>query len=131
MGPGEVIAERFEIERLAGEGGMAAVYRAIDRLSGGPVAIKMLHRQGAEEVRRFAREALLLAEIPHPGIVRYVAHGVSNVGDLWLAMEWLDGEDLEARLASTGLEVTPSLRLIKRVAEILGFAHGRRIVHLT
>ncbi|MBI2896653.1 MAG: hypothetical protein HYY06_24055 [Deltaproteobacteria bacterium] len=89
MRPGDVIAERFEVERLAGEGGMGAVYRALDLLSGGAVAVKMLHRQGAEEVRRFAREAVLLAEIPHPGVVRYVAHGISSAGDLWLAMEWL------------------------------------------
>ena len=73
MKPGDVIAERFEIERLAGSGGMGAVYRARDRATGGPAAVKVLWARFLEQpehAERFTREARVLMELDHPGIVR-------------------------------------------------------------
>ena len=97
---GTVIAGRFILEGLAGRGGMGFVYRAIDSSTGGTVALKLLHGVTSPEVAyRFKREAVLLAELRHPGIVSYVAHGSTGVGQPYLAMEWLDGEDLSRRLA--------------------------------
>jgi len=98
MRAGEVLADRFEIERLAGSGGMGTVYRARDRQSDEPVAVKLLSR-GEED--RFLRECRLLAELNHPAIVRHVAHGQLATGEPYLAMEWLEGEDLAARPPST------------------------------
>ena len=98
MTPGQLIAERFEIERLAGWGGMAAVYRAIDRHTGKPVGLKLLHGQNERDAARFGREAQVLAQLRHPGIVEYVAHGETPDGRPYLAMEWLEGEDLGARV---------------------------------
>jgi serine/threonine protein kinase len=98
MKPGDLIAGRFEIERLASTGGMGLVYRAIDRRTGGPVALKSLHRPDTG-LDRFEREAEVLAELDHPAIVRYVAHGRDGDGHGWLAIEWLEGADLGARLA--------------------------------
>ena len=66
---GDVLSERFVIERLAGSGGMGAVYRALDRITGEAVALKVARRGPHEE--RFAREARVLAELVHPAIVRY------------------------------------------------------------
>src|SRR5262249_12625926 len=68
-----VIDDRFEVERLAAEGGMGTVFRALDRQTRRPVAVK-LAMPGAD-TERFLREARVLAELEHPGIVRYVAHG--------------------------------------------------------
>src|SRR5437868_5094214 len=96
MQRGEMLADRFEIERRAGAGGMGQVYKARDHRSGEAVAIKVLLEGHASA--RFAREAEVLAELRHPGIVRYVAHGETPAGELFLAMEWLDGEDLASRL---------------------------------
>src|SRR5262249_59233531 len=79
---------------------MATVYRAWDREAGGPVAVKVLHAHGREDAERLAREAGLLAELVHPGIVRYVAHGTTALGAPFLAMEWLEGETLAQRLAA-------------------------------
>ena len=63
------------------------------------MALKLLLDESSEE--RFAREARVLADLRHPGIVQYVAHGKTEVGSLYLAMEWLDGADLRrARLQS-------------------------------
>src|SRR5262245_28893618 len=91
-----LFANRFEIERQAGSGGMGAVYRARDRATGAAVALKLMHpgAAGPDGGERFAREARILAEIEHPGIVSYVAHGQTPDGRRYLAMEWLDGEDL-------------------------------------
>src|SRR5262249_29147266 len=110
-------------------GGMGEVFRGRDRLTGAAVAIKLLSDRGAQRSARFAREVDLLAELSHPGIVRYVAHGVGPSGKLFLAMEWLDGEDLKARLDRAPLTLGEVIALASRVAEALGAAHARGIVH--
>src|SRR4051812_20838498 len=97
MGPGDRIADRLEIEQLAGTVGMGAVYRARDSVTGERVAVKVLHGPSREAHERFAREARVLAGLQHANIVRFVAHGESAAG-VYLAMQWLDGEDLESRL---------------------------------
>jgi len=101
MQAGDVIDGRFEIADLVGVGGMGCVYRGLDRLNGQPVAVKVVGLKGTQAVERFLREASLMAELHHPGIVRYVAHGRTDAGP-YLAMEWLDGSDLDAFLRSQG-----------------------------
>src|SRR5690349_20196711 len=118
MRAGAVVADRFEIERVAGTGGMGTVYRARDRASGGAVvALKVV--SGQQSADRFAREARVLAEVRHPGIVRYIDHGRTDGSELYLAMEWLEGEDLGKRLGRTGLTAAESVALTSRVAEAL------------
>src|SRR5260221_6951941 len=105
MRPRDVIADRFEIERLASSGGMGAVFRAYDLRRDEIVAVKTLYRQSAEDVERFVREAEVLAALPHRGIVRHIAHGRSAEGELYLVMEWLDSRDPTARLPRGALPV--------------------------
>src|SRR5688572_13567280 len=105
MRPGTVVADRFEIERRTGAGGMGMVFQAQDRTTGRRVAVKVLHRQGQLEVQRFEREARALAALSHPRIVGYVSHGIDQAGDLYLAMEWIEGEDLESRLERGRLSI--------------------------
>jgi eukaryotic-like serine/threonine-protein kinase len=125
---GELVAERFEVAAEAGSGGMSIVYRARDKHTGSLVALKVL--QGSDQLgARFLRESRVLAELSHPGIVRYVAHGATASGQRYLAMEWLDGEDLAERLIHGGLTARESVTLVTRVAEALGFAHARGVVH--
>src|SRR5262249_20006747 len=83
----------------------------------------------ATDVERFEREATILADLRHPGIVRYVAHGASRSGERYIAMEWLEGEDLAARLAKKRLSVPESLRLMRHAVAALAFAHERGLVH--
>lgn len=125
----DVVAERFELLALAGAGGMGAVYRARDLAAGRDVAVKTLLAKSPEARARFAREAAALAALEHPAIVRYVAHGATPAGDLFLAMEWLDGEDLAARLLRGRLEVDEGLALVARAADALDAAHAQGIVH--
>ncbi len=127
---GDVFSGRFEIQHRAGSGGMGTVYRAHDRLRNRPVALKILDlAAGGEERERFEREARLLAECQHPGIVRYVGHGVSPQGMLFLTMEWLEGEDLAQRLRRGPLSVAQGLVLLRRVAQALAAVHSRGILH--
>lgn len=128
MQPGDVIAERFEVEAFAGESGMGALYRARDRQSGGTVAMKCL-RGSQQSPARFVREARALAELRHPAIVRYVAHGTTPAGEPYLVMEWLEGEDLSDRLTRAPLGIEECVELARRIAGALAHAHGRGIVH--
>jgi tetratricopeptide (TPR) repeat protein len=129
MRQGDLIAERFEIEQPVGSGGMGEVYRALDRLEGQVVALKVLRGAKSVEAMRFAREAKVLAELRHPNIVRYVAHGVTPRGEMYLAMEWLEGHDLAERLRRGALGVDAGVRLAVRVGRALGLAHARGVVH--
>ncbi|HVK64796.1 MAG TPA: protein kinase, partial [Polyangium sp.] len=96
---GTLVARRFLIRSLAGRGGMGEVYRARDQETGDEVALKLLHTDATSlDTERFAREARILSEIRHPRVVSYVAHGQSEEGAHFLAMQWLEGEDLAKRL---------------------------------
>jgi tetratricopeptide (TPR) repeat protein len=128
--PGTLLAGRFKIQRLAGRGGMGAVYQSVDISSGHPVALKLLHAAADSQMaRRFTREARLLSKLRHPRIVSYVAHGVTEDGQPFLAMEWLEGEDLAQRLAHQPLSLSEALLLVRRIAEGLASAHSQGIVH--
>jgi serine/threonine protein kinase/tetratricopeptide (TPR) repeat protein len=128
MKPGEVVAGRFELVGVAGRGGMGIVYRACDR-DGTPVAIKVLHTGKPAAEGRFLREMRVLAGLEHQGIVRYLTHGMTTDGELYLAMEWLEGENLRSRLRRGRLDVDEVLLLAHRAASALGAAHRRGIVH--
>jgi hypothetical protein len=127
---GTVIAGRFTVKALAGRGGMGAVYRAIDAHTGQHVALKQLHAVTSPELAsRFSREALLLSKLRHPAVVAYVAHGITEGGQPFLAMEWLEGEDLACRLARQPLSLSETLALLRRATEGLAYAHQQGIVH--
>ncbi|MDC0683076.1 serine/threonine-protein kinase [Sorangium atrum] len=126
---GRLLADRFEVVDLAGTGGMGTVYRTVDRASGDVVAVKLLGDVDAQAAARFGHEARALATLDHPHVVRYVTHGVAPTGEPYLAMEWLSGESLSARLSRGPLDVEESVALVRAVADALGAAHARGIVH--
>jgi eukaryotic-like serine/threonine-protein kinase len=129
MKPGDLLAGRFVLEALAGTGGMGEIYRAKDLERRQDVAVKLLRDSHGTEEARFQREARLLEELVHPRIVRYVAHGSSPLGEPYLVMEWLEGEDLSRTLARGRLGVEQSVQIARGAAEALGAAHARGIVH--
>jgi len=126
---GQIIGDRFEVGKLAGQGSMGAVFRALDRATGKPVAIKVLSQHDADAVRRFDHEARVLAELAHPHIVQHVAHGATSKGTPYLVMEWLEGQSLAARLQQDRLSQTDALELTTHIASALAAAHTRGIVH--
>jgi eukaryotic-like serine/threonine-protein kinase len=107
---------------------MAEVYRAVDRATGATVAVKLMRDVPAADADRFVVECRVLQQLRHPNIVGYVAHGRADDG-LYLAMEWLSGEDLAARLKRGPLGVSEALTLGRSVASALASAHARAIIH--
>src|SRR5262245_46430714 len=106
---------------------MGRVFEAIDREGGARVAVKLLAK--LSDRARFAAEAEVLERLDHPAIVRYVRHGVTRDGELYLAMEWLVGEPLSQRLARGPLGVAEACALGERIAAALEHAHAASVVH--
>lgn len=125
----ERVGSRFTIEAEAGRGGMGVVYRARDETDGALVALKLMHGDGSVELARFEREARLVARLSHPGVVRYVDHGRTHDGSIYLAMEWLEGETLAERTRREPLSPREAARAVRAAAEGLGAAHELGIVH--
>jgi tRNA A-37 threonylcarbamoyl transferase component Bud32 len=130
--PGSLIAGRYEIVRRLGQGGMAEVYLATDRMLGRAVAVKVIRDRLAEDRKlaaRFRREARAAAALNHPGIV--AVHDVGMDGDTpYIVMEYVRGRSLAEVLQHEG-PLPPS-----RVAEIgialaqaVAVAHDAGIVH--
>ncbi len=122
---------RFVVEREVGRGGVGIVYRALDQMTGQPVALKVIAISGvdASEEARFNREGRVLAGLAHPGIVRLVAFGQLDEGQPYVAMEWLEGEDIGQRLKRKPLTLFETLDVAAQVAEALAFAHDAGIIH--
>ena len=125
---------RYALKRRIGEGGLGAVYAAHDPLLSRLVAIKTLSVT-VESASRESVEALFLNEaraaggLSHPHIVTVYDAGTSDAG-LYIAMELLRGRDLR-QLRLDGWRATPhqAALIVRRVAEALGYAHGKGVVH--
>jgi predicted Ser/Thr protein kinase len=129
---GELIAGRYELEELVGEGGMSSVYRARDRLLERTVAIKILHEQhsrDADYVERFRREARIAARVQHPNIVTVIDRGQAD-GRQFIVFEYVDGENLKQLVEREGrLPVRRALELGVEIGRALAFAHESGLVH--
>ncbi|MBI2895871.1 MAG: AAA family ATPase, partial [Deltaproteobacteria bacterium] len=122
------LEDRFELHEKVGEGATGLVMRATDRVTGSKVAVKLLHHVGIES-ERVAREIEALLRVSHPAIVSYVCHGVDSGGRPFLAMEWIDGENLAERKTPERLPDAVALELVAQAAEAAGRAHEQGIVH--
>ena len=108
---------------------MGCVYRALDTETGAPVAVKILTHRDPSSRERFELESTILATVGHPAIVRYLTHGVTEDGSLFLVMQWLEGQSLSAILRRRILTIEEGLILGQRVAGALARAHEVGIVH--
>ena len=127
----QLLAGRFVVEREVGRGAVGIVYRAYDHVSGQSVALKVIASDGVDagEEARFRREGRVLAGLHHPGIVRVVAFGQLEERRPYVAMEWLEGENLAKRQERAPLSVVSSLRVGADICDALGAAHSAGIVH--
>jgi serine/threonine-protein kinase len=121
------------VDRLLGEGSVAAVYAAHDD-GGNEVALKILHPHTArmdDVCRRFLREARVANSIPHSGVVRVLEGGLTDDDCPYLAIELLDGETVEARWERKGhrLSVSEVMWIADQLLDILASAHKKGIVH--
>lgn len=135
---GKTIAGKFQIESLIGAGGIGRVYKANHLLLSRAIALKVLrakdvHDPDYDEERerlRFEREAQLLTRIRHPSAVMIYDYGFSAEGNPYLAMELLEGMDLEKLIASQGrLHHRKVIPILRQVLSALIEAHAKGIVH--
>ncbi len=130
--PGAVIAERFRLIRQLGRGGMGEVWAAQHISLDIPCAVKFIHAESAsrpETRARFEREAKAAAQLRSPNVVQILDYGVS--GEMpYIAMEYLEGEALSARLERRGrLAPAETYRIVAGIAKALQKAHQAGIVH--
>ena len=128
--------EYYRLEDLIGRGGMGAVYRGVDLNLARPVAVKVMDEELAAEAgfqERFQNEAQAAARLDHPSIVRIYHYG-RDQGVQYIAMELVPGLSLGTyikQLAASGQVIRPdeTLLLVKQVAEALGYAHRKGVIH--
>jgi serine/threonine-protein kinase len=123
--------DTYVLERQAGRGGTARVYRAMDRRHGRAVAIKVMRSDLAtpDVAARFLDEIKLTARLSHPHILPLLDSG-SVEGTPFFVMPFVDGESLRERLRRAGrLPVGEALRIVGDVADALAYAHAQGIVH--
>ena len=127
-----VLAGRYRLEGVLGQGGMAIVYRAEDTALGRPVAVKVLREQFSadpEFLERFRREARAAASLSHPNIVAVFDVGRDGATN-FIVMEYVEGEDLKNVIRREG--ALPPARLVNlgcQLAAALEYAHRRNLVH--
>jgi serine/threonine-protein kinase len=130
--PGDLIADRYELEELVGTGGMSSVFRARDRQLERRVAIKILHERLAsdpEYLERFRREARAVAKLSHPNIVTVIDRGDDD-GRQYIVFEYVEGENLKELVQRSGrLPARQALELALGVADGLAFAQDQGLVH--
>jgi len=130
---GSVLAGKYRVTRILGEGGMGIVVEAIHLQLDDRVAIKFLRSEalGSQQiVARFAREARAAIRIKSEHVARVIDVGVLDDGAPYMVMEYLEGRDLEAELARTGpLPLDYAVDLVLQACEALAEAHSLGIVH--
>jgi serine/threonine protein kinase len=128
---GALLRDKWRIDELIGLGGMAAVYSATHR-NGKRAAVKILHPEAAmvPDIRaRFLREGYLANKVEHPGAVSILDDDVDIDGTVFLVMELLSGQTLEAVREGGGVAVEDLLLVAHRALDVLAVAHDRKIVH--
>ncbi len=130
---GKIVAGRYRVERLVGQGGMGSVWAARHLTLKRLVAIKFIHPELAtsrEALRRFDIEAKAAARLKTRHAVAVHDHGVTIDGEPYIVMEYLEGESLEQRLARVGrLSLAEMVNVISQAAKALEAAHEQGIVH--
>src|SRR6185503_19222623 len=105
--PGDVLANRYRIQRLLGKGGMGAVYLAHDEVIGDVVALKVISSAWAADeaamIERFKRECAAARKVSSPNVIRIHDLGEARPGMLYLSMEYVAGRTLTELISSRGL----------------------------
>ena len=130
---GKVIARKYELRSVLGSGGMSTVYKAYNLALDATVAVKILHRhlwskKNAKD--RFRVEAKALNELSHENLVSFKDYGVTDDGEPYMVMEFLEGEALDYHISNSGpIALTEVISLFAQLARGLAAAHEVGIVH--
>ena len=130
--PGTLLGRRYRVAGLLGRGGMGEVYKADDLKLGLPVALKLLPPEVAQDPARLARllnEVRVALRVTHPNVCRVFDVGEGD-GQHYIAMEYIDGEDLSSLLRRIGhLPRAKALQIARQLCAGLAAAHEQGIVH--
>ena len=129
---GTVLADRYRLDELLGEGGMGKVYAAEHVFMSKRLAVKVLHRElceSPEVVARFRREAMATANIDHPNIASATDCGELPDGSLFLVLELVLGKSLRDEIAAGPMPLARALHIARQIASALTAAHALGIVH--
>jgi serine/threonine protein kinase/Tfp pilus assembly protein PilF len=129
---GDVVAGRYEILQLLGEGGMGAVYKAQDRELDRPVALKLIRKELAASpsmLARFKQELLLSRQVTHKNVIRIYDLGDSD-GVKFITMEFVEGKDLRS-LIQEKKKFSPeeAVEIMQQVCQALEAAHSVGVIH--
>ncbi|MFT6940426.1 MAG: serine/threonine protein kinase [Cyclobacteriaceae bacterium] len=128
----KALQKKYEIDGLVGTGGMAVVYKAVQKTLDRTVAIKVVHQNfvhDKEFIDRFIKEARVAASLNHPNII--TIHDVDSVDDVhYMTMEYLDGESLSSKIRRKGtLGATETLKIVLPIAKALNYLHKQGFIH--
>ncbi|MFI5229915.1 MAG: serine/threonine-protein kinase [Gemmatimonadales bacterium] len=130
---GQVVADRYQVLQLLGEGGMGRVYLAEHVRMGRKSAVKVMSPNlalSADAISRFNREASNASRINHPNVAQIYDFGETSDGMLYLAMEFVEGETLRQLIERDGPMPAPrAADITKQVGDALAAAHHLGIVH--
>jgi serine/threonine-protein kinase len=130
---GYLVAGKYELEYMIGQGGMGTVWAARHVNLGQRAAVKFIsiaHIESEDALRRFDSEAKAAASIRSRNVVQVYDNGELEDGTPYMVMEYLDGQSLHARIERDGsLQVDETLRIIRHVGKALSVAHGMGIIH--
>ena len=129
---GRVVAGKYTLERLLGEGGMGAVYVAEHAFTKRAVAVKLMHAAFTKSrvaAERFIREAQAPSKIGHPGLAQVLDGGYDSDGTLYLVLELLSGGTLAEAMRGGDLEVEDLAEIGIELLDALEAAHGAGFIH--
>ncbi len=131
---GQVVGGRFRITGLLGEGGMGRVYAGEQQMgtSVRKVAVKTLLTEFSKDpqvVARFMRECGTVVELEHPNTIKFHDFGQTDAGELYIAMEYVDGKDLADAIERGALEVGRVVNIMRQICGSLHEAHDKGVIH--
>ncbi len=132
--PGDVLANRYRVERLLGRGGMGAVYLAHDEVLDDTVALKVISAAFAADeaslVERFRREAAAARKVSSPSVIRIHDLGEARPGLLYLSMEYFPGRTLAEVITTRGMvPITDCVDYLQQICTGLAAAHDAGVIH--
>lgn len=122
----------YQVTGKIGQGGMATVYKGLQRSLNRPVAIKVLSRKlvnHPDVVQRFNRESLIIARLSHPNIITVIDRGITPEGMPYFVMEYLEGMDLGAAIRDRCLDFNRKVDISIQVCRALAYAHKNGVIH--
>lgn len=131
LNAGSVVAG-YRIERVLGTGGTGAVYLAVNPTLPRHDALKVLAAELSHDPdfrARFIREADVASALDHPDIVSVYNRGQTERGELWIAMQFIDGTNADDALRAGTMTPQRAVHIVGEVAKALDYAHANNVVH--